>query len=289
MCSQLTADEVSVLISFKQWIVAQQHLNHPKLDDKFLLRFLRNRKFNLQNACEMFEKYLKVRHLYPHCYQNLDINDCNVVDLFRRGYLFPLLERDPKGRTVIFVRSAIFNQKYGHKPTDLFRAITMTFEVLLDDELCQTNGFVYVFDQQNVCLSQVSYLGIREIQLLLQSGEKCLPVRHKEVHWLHLPFVISTIFYLIAGFVSEKLRKRLHFHSDLKSLHKTVPANILPEEYGDCHIYVQLLFTVYFLKGGKVSWKCMAHKWLKQLQENREKLISLDSMSLNNSRNEALK
>lgn len=119
----------------------------------------------------MFEKYIKVRQSYPHCYQNLDIKDASLHDLLKRGYLFPLLERDDKGRTVIFGRCAMFNQKYGHKPTDLFRAIMMTFEVLLDDEQNQRNGFVYVFDDDQVCLSDVTYVGIREMKKLLQSGE----------------------------------------------------------------------------------------------------------------------
>lgn len=65
----------------------------------------------------------------------------------------------------------MFNQKHGHKPTDLFRAIMMTFEVLLDDEQNQRNGFVYVFDDDQVCLSDVTYVGIREMKKLLQSGE----------------------------------------------------------------------------------------------------------------------
>lgn len=85
--------------------------------------------------------------------------------------MFPLLERDAFGRTVVFGRCAMFNQKYGHKPTDLYRVIMMTIEVLLDDEQNQRNGLVYIWDQDQVCLSDVTYLGIREIKKLLQSGE----------------------------------------------------------------------------------------------------------------------
>ena len=72
---------------------------------------------------------------------------------------------------MIFCRGAMFNQIYGHRPSDLFRSIMMTFETLLDDADNQKNGFVYVFDQEHVCLTQVTYLGVYELQKLARSGE----------------------------------------------------------------------------------------------------------------------
>lgn len=141
------------------------------VDDEFLLRFIRHRRNNFDEACKIFERYLKVRDAYPYCYKNLDICDESVYDLMTRGYMFPLLERDQHGRTVIFGRCAIFTKKCGHRPTDLFRAIAMTLETLLDNEDNQRNGFVYIFDQNGVSLSEVTYLGVLEMRKLAQSGE----------------------------------------------------------------------------------------------------------------------
>ena len=140
-------------------------------DKKFLLRFLRVRNYNVEEAREVMRKYFKVREMYPYCYKSLDVMDPTVYDLMSRGYIFPLYEKDQLGRTVIFVRGAVFKQKYGHQPTDLFRSIIMTLETLLDDEENQKKGFVYIFDQEGVCLSDVTYLGVFELQKLARSGE----------------------------------------------------------------------------------------------------------------------
>lgn len=91
--------------------------------------------------------------------------------------------------------------------------------------------------------------------------QKALPVKHKEVHWLNLPPIIMTCFYFISSFVTEKLRKRLFLHKNLDSLHDSIPASILPKEYG-----------------GVVPWKEMSDRWIATLDANREKLNQLDRM-----------
>lgn len=91
--------------------------------------------------------------------------------------------------------------------------------------------------------------------------QKALPIKHKEVHWLNLPPIIMTCFYLISSFLSDKLRKRLFLHKNLDSLHDSIPIDILPLEYG-----------------GHVPWKEMSNSWISALEGNRSKLLSMDKM-----------
>lgn len=44
--------------------------------------------------------------------------------------------------------------------------------------------------------------------------------------------LVDTIINWVKPFIKEKIRNRIHVHSDLESLHKFVPKDILPEEYG---------------------------------------------------------
>lgn len=338
----LTVDETHILLQFKDWILSQPQIVNPNVgkllsfmwpnvwsltrihfhfvlsETRFLTRFLRARGFDLGQACETYKRFVKMRDMYPHCYKQLDVMDPAIYDLMSRGYLFPLWERDALGRTVIFGRGAMFNQKYGHRPTDLFRSIMMTVETLLDDEENQRRGFVYIFDQEGVCLSEVTYLGVFEMQKLVRSGEvriarvsisesvrpetftalslpsdpwwsqfiplsswisllllfshvylllapdqkqKALPIKHKEVHWLNIPPIIMTCFYLISSFLSEKLRKRLFLHKNLESLHESIPRSILPLEYG-----------------GIIPWKDMSDRWISTLKANRSRLLAMDNM-----------
>lgn len=61
------------------------------------MRFVRARNGNLDECCAMFAKYVKTREAHPYCYKTLDISEPSLSDLMQRGYMFPLLERDPKG------------------------------------------------------------------------------------------------------------------------------------------------------------------------------------------------
>ena len=67
--------------------------------------------------------------------------------------------------------------------------------------------------------------------------------------------------------MTQKLQNRLSFPRDLNELHKRIPVKILPKEYG-----------------GSVPWRVMADKWIKTVEENREKLLALDSMTLDENR-----
>lgn len=67
-------------------------------DAVFLLRFLRTKKYSVQPACEMLEKYLAVRQLFPQWFMNLDPADPDIDAIIESGYLFPLPERDEHGR-----------------------------------------------------------------------------------------------------------------------------------------------------------------------------------------------
>lgn len=71
-------------------------------DDSFLLRFLRTRKYCLQSAQDTLDRYLTVRTHYPIFFKNPNMADEGLRDILSRGYLFPLLEKDPEGRTIVF-------------------------------------------------------------------------------------------------------------------------------------------------------------------------------------------
>lgn len=172
-----------------------------------MLRFLRFKKFNLPEAMTAYAQYCKSRDMYPFCYKHLDVDEHFVHDLFLRGYVFPLPERDAHGRTIVFIRNGAFGQRFGHRGTDLYRSLVMTLETLLLDDDNQKKGLVYVVDFEGQSLSDVAYVGILESQKLARSGEvtelldcvtimnacsehgallqqKCFPVQHKEAHWV---------------------------------------------------------------------------------------------------------
>lgn len=55
----------------------------------------------------------------------------------------------------------------------------------------------------------------------------------KEVHVVNAHPLVDTIYTWVKPLLKEKIRNRVHIHSDgLESLYKFVPKDVLPEEYG---------------------------------------------------------
>ena len=182
-----------------------------------------------------------------------------------KGYIFVLPERDQHGRRVIFSQAAAFDSSK-YSVSDLMRAHVMTFETLLSDEENQVRGFTYVFDEKDVSWSHISIWTPSEVSKAFSCCERALPMRHKDIHFLHLPWTMNLIFQFAKSLLSEKIRNRFKTHSNLDHLQRSVDTSILPAEYG-----------------GSVSIKECIKSWRKELEEKRASLLDLDLLKVDHS------
>lgn len=178
------------------------------------------------------------------------------------GYLFVLPDRDEHGRRVIFSRASTFDASR-FTTSDMMRAHIMTFETLLNDEENQVRGFTYVLDEKAICWSQLSLWTPSEISKAFSCCERALPMRHKEIHLINLPWTMNLIFQFAKGLLSGKIQKRLQSHSGLDSLAKEVNQKILPSEYG----------------GNRSTRECI-DLWKAELEKSRSSLLELDSLKV---------
>jgi len=246
----------------RKWIKSQSNFRRARLDASFILRFLRMQKFDTKESCEILDKYLTMRVQHPTWFQNLDCRDQAISDLVDKGYIFVLPERDQHGRRVIFSQAAAFDSSR-YTVSDLMRTHVMTFETLLNDEENQVRGFTYIFDEKDVSWSHISMWTPSEVSKAFSCCERALPMRHKDIHFLHLPWTMSLIFQFAKSLLSDKIRNRFKTHSNLEHLQKSVEPSILPAEYG-----------------GSVSTKDCIISWKKELEENRASVLELDTMKV---------
>merc|ERR1712079_699494 len=253
------------LADIRKWIKNQSHIRRTRLDSNFILRFLRMQKFDIKESCEILEKYLTMRGQYPAWFQNLDCRDPAISDLVSAGYIFVLPERDQHGRRVIFSQAAAFDSSK-YTVSDLMRAHVMTFETLLTDEENQVRGFTYIFEEKDVSWSHISIWTPSEVSKAFSCCERALRMRHKDIHFLHLPWTMNLIFQFAKSLLSEKIRNRFKTHSSLDSLQRSVNTSILPAEYG----------------GTKPIQDCIT-SWKTELEQSRNSLLELDQLKIDNS------
>ncbi|XP_068120452.1 alpha-tocopherol transfer protein-like [Hyperolius riggenbachi] len=201
-----------------------------RVDDSFLLRFLRARKFDYDRALQLLVNYYSCRKGWPEVFT--DLRPSAVRPVLDSGFISVLPHTDREGRRIVCVRPGQWNpQNYGF--SENVRALYLTLEKLIESEDTQVNGIVILADYEGVGLSQASHMGpfvAKRVTGILQDG---FPVRIKAVNVINEPRIFKGIFAILRPFLKEKIVKRFFLHgSDLSSLHRNVPRGVLPEEYG---------------------------------------------------------
>nr|XP_048296930.1 alpha-tocopherol transfer protein-like [Myodes glareolus]XP_048296931.1 alpha-tocopherol transfer protein-like [Myodes glareolus] len=200
------------------------------LDDAFLLRFLRARKFDYDRALQLLVNYHGCRRNWPEVFSNL--RPSALKDVLNSGFLTVLPHTDPRGCHVLCIRPDRWIPS-NYPITENIRAIYLTLEKLIQSEETQVNGIVILADYKGVSLSKASHFGpfiAKKVIGILQDG---FPIRIKAVHIVNEPRIFKGIFAIIKPFLKEKIANRFFLHgSDLNSLHTSLPRNILPREYG---------------------------------------------------------
>lgn len=247
------------LDQMREWISKHPNIKRCRTDAPFLLRFLRTKKFSVPLACEMLERYLTIRQLYPQWFRNLDSEDKDLAEIIAAGYLVPLLDRD-NGRVVLFSCAGKFDP---HKYTSahMVRVHSLVTEALMDDEINQINGYTYINDESGFQMAHLSLWSLTDVRNILRCIQNTTPMRHKANHFLHISSNAIKMMEFAISLLNEKLKGRIFMYKSVEELYEKVDRKMLPKEYG-----------------GEVPLAEMVEKFQATLKQKREAILALDDM-----------
>lgn len=225
-------ERLSALRTLREWIRQQKWLKTPT-DARYLLGFLRARKFSQLGARELLENYWTVRTKYSDWYNDVDSYDNRIQEIIKQGIYIPLPGRDKEGRKLVIVRLGEMDPK-GKLNTfdDVMRANLALFDYILLDENIQVNGLVFVIDMTGFSRHHFVSTGVENTKKCMIVTQKALPGRIKELHYYNTGAVFESIFNMIRPMMSEKLRNRVHVHGqNLSTVYEKIDQCLLPEEY----------------------------------------------------------
>lgn len=225
----------SQIQTLREWAERQPHLR-SRLDDDFLLRYLRTAKFGQLRAQTMLDNFWTVRSSptkgVPDWFANMDPLNPDVSKLLDLGIQFPLPGRDKDGRKVVLIRTGAYDPKETPM-SDVMKIGFITSDLLLLEEETQVNGVVILLDFTLFGTQHVWCWSRDTISKAMKCWQDVYPTRNKGINYYNTPTLFNALFEVFQYFMKEKMKKRLHFHKDdLKSLHKEVPKKMLPNEYG---------------------------------------------------------
>ena len=91
-------------------------------------------------------------------------------------------------------------------------------QTLLHDEENQVRGFSYVFDCTGLTLAHLSIWTPSECSRVLSICEKNLPMRHKDINLVNLPFAMWAVFEFCKTLLSDKIRRRFSVINSIEKL-----------------------------------------------------------------------
>ena len=202
-------------------------------EDRFLLMFLRARKFDVDKALQLYVNYHVFRHKHSDMLE--DLNYKSVEHVFHSEVVKVLDTRCLDSSKVLCVNPR--NWDSAEVPfVDNFRATFLILDQLIQDEETQVTGFSVVYDFTDSTLMSMLKVAQSELitkGILIELLQEAFPARFKGVHLLHQPWYVSIVLSVIRPFMKQKLRDRIHSHgSDFNSLHRFVEAQYLPAELG---------------------------------------------------------
>ncbi|BET01458.1 SEC14 [Nesidiocoris tenuis] len=224
----------SDLEHIKNWLKMQPHLP-PFDDDQRLMTFLRGSKFSLEVAKRKLDMYFTMRAAVPEFFANRDPTKPEVKEIMKNFHFPPLPGLPPNGRRIIVMRAL---EPKGDIPpvSEIMKTVLMVGDIRLKEEVTGVAGDVYILDAAIATPSHFASHFAKFTPPLIKKFLICVqeayPVRLKEVHVINASPLVDTIINFVKPFLKEKIRQRIYVHADLESLHKVVPKDLLPNEYG---------------------------------------------------------
>ncbi|XP_053378166.1 retinaldehyde-binding protein 1-like [Mercenaria mercenaria] len=223
--------------TLRQWAMQQKWLKTPT-DTKFLVKFLRVKKYSQLEARKALERYWKVRSSIPEWFSNKDPRDPKIQDVFDKGFMLRLPRVDKLGRIYVLQRTGcldpdyITDKKKLNGSDAIFRAATALIDWVTMDERAQVNGMVVILDITGYSLKHKLVIHTTDNVKRFTSILPTNPNRVKGIHMYNLPLVFETVLTLVKTFMKQKLKDRIQTHGQtLVSLYDSIDMSVLPAEY----------------------------------------------------------
>jgi len=224
---------LEVLAEFKDLIFERGECSPHRLDDDFLLRFLRARDFVVRHAHRLLVNYYEFKENNPDFYTDVYFHRLTAVGDANLMSTQPFC--DQSGRRILFYRLGLWDPET-ITVRELFQATLVTLELALMEPRTQILGGVCIFDLGKIKIKHMRHLTTKIAEQIINIVVSTYPLRIHGVHVVNNSPVFKAGYSVVKPFLNKDTKKRLYFHGDnMRSLHKHVDPKYLPERYGGIH------------------------------------------------------
>lgn len=216
-------------------------------DGKFLLRFLRARKFDLDKSLQLYTNYYRYKHKFKHLLTNF--HPKHISNVLNAG-IFGILEGTMKNKSRVL---CVIPERWSYltmPSNDPYKTFLMILERLVEDEEVQVHG-ISILDNMEGMSWHLGYAFLRCEQLgALVELQDSFPIRFKGFHMFNQPWYLSMIMAVVRPFLSQKHRDRIRAHGEnYDTFHDYIEIADLPANFGGDGISLEASNLQKFFEG----------------------------------------
>ncbi|KAF5272333.1 hypothetical protein FQA39_LY07934 [Lamprigera yunnana] len=225
--------KLQTLEDFRNLIFEKGECTPHRLDDDFLLRFLRARSFVIRHAHRLLVNYYQFKENNSNFYTDVYFDRLTAIGDAKLMSTQPF--HDQSGRRILFYRLGLWDPSQ-ITVCELFQATLVTFELALLEPSSQILGGICIFDLGDIKMKHVKQMTTKIAAQIIDIVVWTYPLRTYAVHIVNQSPVFKAGYSMVKPFMNKEVKKRIYFHgSDMSSLHKHIDPKYLPERYGGTH------------------------------------------------------
>lgn len=198
-----------MLEQFREWIRKSPHLR-SRMDDQFLVSFLRGSKYSLEKAKHKLDMFYTLREHSPEFFKDRDPEKMNVHEYMKISSMFALPKSWSDGAPrVIFSRSGGYDpSKY--KLEEIMKCFMLVGDILHEeDDQMIISGQVNIVDLKHASMAHFTAFTpqmMKKMTMMMQDGS---PFRLKAIHYINVPSFFEKMFNVFRQFLNEKTKSRV--------------------------------------------------------------------------------
>lgn len=218
------------LQEFRDLIYERGECIPHRMDDDFLIRFLRARNFNVFRAHRLIVNYYNFKEEHPEIHQDVRPTDMSYIG--EDDVVTVPAYRTQCGRRMMIYRMGNWDPRK-YPVEEIFKATVVILELGVLEPRAQVLGGIVIFDLKGISMSHVWVVTPQIANMVLALMVTSFPIKTHAIHILHQSWVFDAIYAVFKPLLNSHMKGRIFFHGDnMDSLHKHISPNHLPKVYG---------------------------------------------------------
>ncbi|KAJ8712715.1 hypothetical protein PYW08_008019 [Mythimna loreyi] len=219
-------DAIKIL---EEWLQKQDHIIKKDYSKDYLERILVSCKGSVEKSKKQIDRLCTMKTLVPKFFSKVNVKQelANVSDVVLVVPL-PIITEDYYRVEIVKIKNKSFTAE-SFMQYFQYTIILSEYNKSYD----YVNGYIIVqdFTELNLMdlISKMNHTELQQFSSIMVDG---YGARVRAIHILSDSLAIELLIKTMKLFVSEKIGNRIYFQPTLEDLHKVVPKEILPVEYG---------------------------------------------------------